>query len=76
MEHDHEFLYLLKKLNDSLRKQNSFWWTFWRGAFNGLGLLFGTAVLAIVVIYVLTKIQGWAYVGDFAARVLELARQK
>jgi len=76
MEHDHEFLYLLKKLNETLRKSNSLWWSFWKGTFYGLGVFVGTAVFAVIVVYILSKIQGWAYVGDFAARVLDMARNK
>lgn len=70
---DEELIYHIKKLEKYEGKLSSLWWNFWRGIVYGLGFFIGSALLAAVLIYVLSKIQGWAFIGDYIKKILEIS---
>lgn len=72
---DNEHIYATKTLTESIKKSNSLWWSLLRGIFYGFGFFIGSAILAAAVIYVLSKIQGWAYIGDAVKKILEISGQ-
>lgn len=65
----------IKKLTQAIRKSTNLWWNFLRGIFYGFGFFIGSAFLAAILIYVLSKIQGWAYIGDIIKKILEISGQ-
>ena len=63
----------IKKLTKVVNKSNSLWLAFFRGIFYGLGFFIGSAILAAVLIYILSRLQGWAYIGDVIQKILNIA---
>lgn len=59
------------QLADATEKQASPLWTFFRGTMYGLGIFVGSAILAAVVIYILSKLQSWGAVGDFIHQIIQ-----
>ena len=64
------------ELAEAEKKQASPIWTFLRGAMYGLGIFFGSAILAAVVIYVLSKLQSWGAVGSFIHQIIQNTGKK
>lgn len=64
----------LKKLTKAIKKSNNLWWSFLRGTTYGLGIIVGTAILFALLVYVLTRIEGWAYIGQYAHNIMEMIR--
>lgn len=69
---DDELKYYTKQLARYERNLASLSWNFWRGVIYGFGFFIGSAILAAVLIYVLSKIQGWAYIGDVIKQIIEI----
>ncbi len=65
----------IKALNITNKKIASFWWTVLRGIAYGFGVVLGTAILTAFSIFILIKIEGWAYIGRYAANILDIIRQ-
>lgn len=63
----------MKKLTKAVSRSNNLWWAFFRGIFYGLGFFIGSAVLAAALIYVLSRLQDWAYIGDLIEKILNIA---
>ena len=73
---DHELANEMKKLTKAVNKSNNLWWTFFHGAVNGFGVIVGAALLAALFIAILSRVEGWAYIGTFAHNIMDIIRQK
>lgn len=74
MEEDKERLSrAIESLAQSEAKSASAWWTFLRGAMYGLGFFIGSAILAAVVILILSKLQNFGSIGSFIHDVIQNA---
>ena len=71
---DEELHRELKKLTLAIKKSNSLWWSFLHGATHGLGVIVGTALLFTLLVFILTRIEGWAYIGRYAHNIMEMIR--
>lgn len=72
---DDELIKSLQMLTRYEKKLSSLSWNFLRGIFYGFGFFIGSAILAGVLILILSKIEGWAYVGNYVHNIMELIRQ-
>lgn len=70
----------LEKTNRELARANwkiaSVWWSLLRGATYGTGIVIGTALLTTLLFFILSKIEGWEFIGRYAHNILEILRQK
>lgn len=73
---EQELIKEMKRLTKAINRTNNLWWTFLRGALNGFGVFVGAALLVAVFVAILTRIEGWAYIGSYAHRIMEIIRQK
>ncbi len=73
MAEDEELKKSIRDLVRYNRKLSSVWWTFLRGILYGLGFFIGSAVLAAVLIYIFTKLEGWGLIGDSIHNIFENA---
>ena len=73
---DDELKIEIKKLTRAIKKSNTLWWAFLHGAMSGFGVIVGAAILVALFVYILSKVEGWAYVGNYAHNVMEIIRQK
>lgn len=71
-ENDKEYREALISIAKNEKKLASLKWNFFRGVIYGLGFFIGSALLAAVLIYILSKIQGWAYIGDFVKQIIDI----
>lgn len=62
----------IRDLIKGINKSNNLWWAMFRGIFYGFGFFIGSAILAAALIYVSSKIQGWAYIGDFVEKFIDI----
>ena len=53
------------------KKQASVWWTFLRAAMYGLGFFIGSAVLAAIVIIILSRLEGFGSLGGFIDQIMK-----
>ena len=78
-EKELKLLEKIEKTNNDLAaatwKSASVWWTLLRGIISGFGVFIGTVLLTAILIYVLSKVEGWAYIGRYAHNVLEIISQ-
>lgn len=72
---DKELINEIKKLTRTINRTNGFWWTFFRGTIYGFGLIVGAAFLVALFVAILSKVEGWAYIGGYAHRITEIIRQ-
>lgn len=54
------------------KKQASVWWTFLRAAMYGLGFFIGSAVLAAVVLIILSRFQRFGNLGDIVDQIMKI----
>lgn len=72
MEEDRDRLAkAIEGLTKSQDKTASAWWTFIRGAMYGLGFFIGSAILAAIVIIILSKLQTFGTIGSFIHDVIQ-----
>jgi hypothetical protein len=72
---DEELVKHIKFLEKYERKLSSLWWNFWRGIVYGLGFFIGSALLAAVIIYIMSKISGWAYIGHYVHEIIQIVNK-
>ncbi|MFA4995571.1 MAG: DUF5665 domain-containing protein [Patescibacteria group bacterium] len=70
---DQELKKALVDMAKAQKKSASLWLTFWRGVLYGLGFFIGSAILATVVIYILSKLEGWGTIGNFIHNIVDNA---
>lgn len=70
---DQELKKALVDMAKAQKKLSSLWLTFCRGVFYGLGFFIGSAILATVVIYILSKLEGWGTIGSFIQNIVDNA---
>lgn len=75
-EMDKELINEIKKLTLTINKTNGFWQTFLRGTIYGFGVVVGAALLVAIFVGILTEMEGWAYIGSYAHKIMEIIRQK
>lgn len=73
---DQELKKALIDMAKAQKKSNSLGLTFLKGIINGLGFFIGSAILAAVLIYILSKVEGWSTFGGFIKRILDLSPKK
>lgn len=61
----------LFNLTRAEQKRASVWWTFIRGMMYGLGFFVGSAILAAIVILILSKLQNWGNLGGFIDQIIQ-----
>lgn len=71
-----ELITEIKKLTLTINKTNSFWRNFLRGAVYGFGVVVGAALLVAFLVAILNRIEGWAYIGNYAQRIAEILSQR
>ena len=74
ISHDDELKFYIKRLAKYERKLSSLSWNFWRGVVYGLGFFIGSAILAAVLIYVLSRIQGWGWIGQAGQDIINIMK--
>lgn len=73
MTTDDEIKFYIKRLARYERKLSSLSWNFWRGVVYGLGFFIGSAILAAVLIYILSKVEiRWA--GQYVDDIIEILK--
>lgn len=72
---DQELKKALEKMAETQKRSNSLALTFLKGIVNGLGFFIGSAILAAVLIYVLSKIEGWSTFGGFIKQILDASQK-
>lgn len=75
MEQEKELKKELANLNLALHRSNSLGWSLLRGIFYGFGVFVGSALLVGLLLFILSRIEGWAYIGRYAHNILELLSQ-
>lgn len=65
----------IRKLTNALKVSNSFWHSFIKSIINGFGFFIGSAILVAALLYILSHIEGWAYIGRYAHNIMEVMRQ-
>ena len=65
----------IKRLTAVTEKSASVRWAFLRGIFYGLGFFIGSAILAAGVIYILSKLQGWGFIGNFVEAIMNTSEK-
>ena len=68
----------VKLLGDNQKKEFSLRWNFWRGVFYGFGFFIGSAILAAILIYILTRFaagnNAWSHFFQKIADVIANSR--
>jgi len=63
---------LVKQLAQYEAKIASYWNTFLRGVLNGFGFFIGSVILVALTLFILSKIQGWAYIGHYVENIINV----
>ena len=82
MDHqDHDLGSIMRRLEESNkalvksnRKVGSVWWSFLRGVMYGFGVFIGSALLVTAFLYILSKVEGWAFIGNYAHNILSILK--
>jgi len=72
---DQELKKALVDMAKAQKKSNSLFLIFWKGVVNGLGFFIGSAILAAVLIYILSKVEGWSTIGRFIKQIIEMSQK-
>jgi len=62
----------LKRTNELLSRQTSFFRAFLRGMFAGVGGFLGATIVITIIIWSLSRLQVIPIIGDFATTVVQL----
>ncbi len=71
---DDDLKYYTRQLARYERKLSSLSWNFWRGVVYGLGFFIGSAILAALLIYILSGIEGWGNIGKFVHDIIQILK--
>jgi len=75
MEDKDDLTKAIKELIFYEKRQTSIGWIFLRGVAYGLGFFIGSAILATVVILLLSKIEGLGIIGGTVHQIIEAVKK-
>jgi len=66
---------VLQELNRNQSKQSNLFWNFWRGVVYGFGVFIGSAILATLLIYLVTSLgfNNDSVIGHFIQSIIDTA---
>ena len=69
---------VLHELTDSQKKQANLWWNFWHGVVYGFGVFIGSAILATLLIYLITNlgIKDNSVIGHVIQKIVDAASHR
>lgn len=57
------------------KKLSNLSWNFWRGVIYGFGFFIGSAILAALLIYILSRLENGSTIGTFIHNIIESAKK-
>lgn len=73
---DRELINAIKNLSNYEKKISSLRWNFFRGIIYGFGFFIGSAILAAMMILILSRINTDSFIGRAIQRIVEVAEEQ